>query len=530
MSRRHGTRVLTVLVLAACCGCADTRPPLRPLSLPSMSAASAETQKQIRERFQTLEAAIARDDIPPADLAAAYGEMGKLFTAAELYDAAETCFENAGKLAPQDMRWPYYMGHVFRYRNDQPQAESWFSRTRTLAPQHVPTLVWLGEMHLQQGRPDDAEPLLIRARELDAGSSAALYGLGRVALERRDYAQAVTHLEAALAISPEATRAHYPLALAYRGLKQPAKADEHLRLRGDVDPTPADPLMDALQTLLQNASSFELRGAQAIEERRWDEAVANLQRAVELSPRNAFSRLNLATSLYMSGKPDAALEQYQQALRLSPTLARAHFGVGVVRSSQGQDADAIQAFTAAVTADPAYTEAHFSLANALRRTGRIGEALGHYDAVLKADPSFSQAALGYTMGLIRLGRYREARARLEADVRAYPDQPGFAHALARVLAAAPDAAVRDGKRALTIIEQLMTKGRSPATGETMAMALAEVGRFDEAAGWQRDVLTAAREAARAEMIPRLNAHLRLYQSGQPCREPWAADDPVHRPQ
>jgi tetratricopeptide (TPR) repeat protein len=232
----------------------------------------------------------------------------------------------------------------------------------------------------------------------------------------------------------------------------------------------------------------------------------------------------------MSGRADAALEQYQQALRLSPTLARAHFGVGVIRSSQRRDAEAIQAFTAAVTADPAYAEAHFSLANALRRTGRIGEALGHYDAVLKADPSFSQAALGYSMGLIRLGRYREVRARLEADVRTYPDQPGFAHALARVLAAAPDAGVRDGRRALTIIEALLKQGRSPATGETMAMALAEVGRFEDAVRWQRDVLAAAQEAARAELMPRLTANLRRYQTGQPCREPWATDDAVHRPQ
>jgi hypothetical protein len=134
------------------------------------------------------------------------------------------------------------------------------------------------------------------------------------------------------------------------------------------------------------------------------------------------------------------------------------------------------------------------------------------------------------MGLVRLGRYREARTRLEADVRTYPEQPGFAHALARLLAAAPDDAVRDGRRALTIVEALMTEGRSPATGETMAMALAETGRFDDAVRWQRDVLAAAQKAARTEMIPRLSANLRLYQNRQPCREPWAADDPVHRPQ
>ena len=51
------------------------------------------------------------------------------------------------------------------------------------------------------------------------------------------------------------------------------------------------------------------------------------------------------------------------------------------------------------------------------------------------------------MGLVRLGRYQEARDRLERDVQAFPDQLGFAHALARLLSAAPDDRVRDGARA-----------------------------------------------------------------------------------
>ena len=62
----------------------------------------------------------------------------------------------------------------------------------------------------------------------------------------RDFAQAVTLLEEALTLAPDATVVHYPLALAYRGLGNPAKADEHLRLRGEVEPTPADPLLEAL--------------------------------------------------------------------------------------------------------------------------------------------------------------------------------------------------------------------------------------------------------------------------------------------
>jgi tetratricopeptide (TPR) repeat protein len=268
----------------------------------------------------------------------------------------------------------------------------------------------------------------------------------------------------------------------------------------------------------------------AITERKWAEAVEHLRKAVELAPNNAFARLNLGTSLYLLGDAEKALEHYRAAVRLSPDLARAHFGIGVIMETRGQDRQAIEAFAAAVQADPAYVEARFSLANALRRSGRVRESLPHYEEVLRLSPAVSQASFGFAIGLVRLGRYQQARRRLEADVKAFPDQAGFAHALARLLAAAPDDTVRDGARALVLLRPLLEKQRTLALAETMAMTLAELGRFNEAAMWQREALDRARRAGLTETIIRLEGNLRLYANGQPCRTPWSNDDPVHYPQ
>jgi tetratricopeptide (TPR) repeat protein len=196
--------------------------------------------------------------------------------------------------------------------------------------------------------------------------------------------------------------------------------------------------------------------------------------------------------------------------------------------ARGRDPDAIDAFASAVQFDPGYIEARFSLANALRRSGRVAESLPHYEEVLRANPAVSQAGFGYAMGLVRLGRYQEARDRLERDVRSFPDQPGFPHALARLLAAAPDDRMRDGNRALTLIQALLQNQRTSALAETMAMALAELGRFDEAAAWQRQAIDLGRQSGRPDTA-RLADNLRLYESGRPCRTPWPDDDPVHRP-
>lgn len=524
---RHMSLVVLIALLAACKP-APQAPALRPVVLPDISNAATSVQEQIRERYRTLHAAIDRKD-PPRDLAVAFGEMGKLFIAAEYYDAAERSLRNAAQLAPDDMRWPYFLGHVFRHKSDPAGAVPFFEQALERAPNDVPSLVWLAEMHLAQNQADAAEEPLKKAQSLDASNGAVRYGLGRVALAKQDYATAVKELEDALALGPQATRLHYPLALAYRGLGDRAKAEEHLKLRGDVDLLPWDPLLAEVSSLLQNAAAYEARGSQALGARQWPEAIANLTKASELAPNNAFTRLNLGTALYMQGDGDAALEQYRKAVSLSPGLARAHFGIGVVMEARGQDEEAIKAFNAAIAGDPMYAEPRFSLANALRRTGRVQESLAQYAEVLKLDPAVSQATFGYAMGLVKLGRYQEARARFEAATKTFPDQPGFSHALARLLAAAPDDRVRDGSRAIAIMNDLMKTQQSLTMAETMAMALAEAGRFDDAVKWQQDAIAAATAGKRNDLVAKLSVNLRRYQSSQPCRIPWTDDDPVHHP-
>jgi tetratricopeptide (TPR) repeat protein len=404
-----------------------------------------------------------------------------------------------------------------------------FEQALALQPDHVPSLVWLAEMHIAQSQPDRAKPLLVKAKMLAPREAAVLYGLGRVALDAREYAEAVTDLEAALALAPSATRVHYPLAIAYRGLGNAQQAEAHLRLRGDVDLPPADALMGQVGGLLENAAAFETRGQEAIDARRWPDAVAELRKAIDVSPNNGFTRLNLGTALYMTGDAAAALEQFRTAVRLRPDLAKAHYAIGVVEEGRGHDSAALAAFQEAVKADPAYAEAHLSLADALRRTGRVEQALPHYAEVLKANPSASQAAFGYAIALVRLQRWAEARDRLSEATRAYPDQPGFAHALARLLASAPDARVRDGQRALSIMKELLQAQNTLASAETMAMVFAELGQWAQAIDWQRQTIDGARQAKQAALVTRLTANLKRYEAHQPCRVPWDDDDPIHHP-
>jgi hypothetical protein len=119
---------------------------------------------------------------------------------------------------------------------------------------------------------------------------------------------------------------------------------------------------------------------------------------------------------------------------------------------------------------------------------------------------------------------------LEEAARTHPEQPGLAHALARVLAASPDDTVRDGARAWAIVQSLeKTTTPSVALVETAAMALAETGRYADAVSRQRHAIAMATQAGRSDLVTRLTENLRRYESGMPSRTPWADDDPVHFP-
>jgi tetratricopeptide (TPR) repeat protein len=521
--RRLPVLMLAVVLGAACGDAARRGGALQVPPLPDLAKLAPSVQTQVRDRFARV-TTLASAGAPDVEQSQASGDVGLLLMAAQFPDAPAAFLARAEALAPADYRWPYYLAQFHRQRGEPEPARAAFERALARNPSDVAALVWLGETLLQLGQPDAAKPRFDAALALQPTSISARFGLGRVALAANDAGAAVDHFEAVLARDATAAAVHYPLSQAYAALGDTAKADLHLRQRANHQILPADPLMVALDTLLESPQSYETRGIRALEAKEWVAAADWFRRGLALAPGNAALHHRLGAALNMTGDRGAARAAFLEAVRLSPEQFLALYSLGVLDQEDGRHADAVGRFTAAIAIRPTYVEARLRLASSLRRTARAADALAEYRRVLADDAGQSEARIGEVMTLAQLGRHREARAALERAHEAAPESIAFAHGLARLLVTAADARVRDGQRAKMLVDDLVQQGRTLDLGETMAMTLAELGEFERAAAVQRDLLTAAQRAGLPAVVNRIAANLARYEARTPCRTPWTEQE------
>lgn len=140
------------------------------------------------------------------------------------------------------------------------------------------------------------------------------------------------------------------------------------------------------------------------------DAVATLQRAVQLAPDDAQANVNLGNAWQDAGEHASAIACYQRALELDPAFAEACGNMGSAQHAMGSSADAADSFRRAVLIDPAYALAHANLGSVLAQLGELQEATTSYRAALALAPDDVQLQRDLADVLRSLGRDEEAAA------------------------------------------------------------------------------------------------------------------------
>ncbi|MFP3939235.1 MAG: tetratricopeptide repeat protein [Thermoanaerobaculia bacterium] len=420
-------------------------PELEPVPAPGPDVVEASVRDQLQEAHRAVTEAEARGVAPP-DLARTFGELGRLYSAYELWDAARPCFANAlslleagpdGPAAAEPSgdaaRWRHLLAYVLERRGDLEAAARHYRQAVDAGsgeddgPEATAARLRRAEALLALGRTRKAEEAFSAlAGGSGAAAGAAHFGLGRALLRQGRAEAAVPHLERALELQPEAGQVRHPLAQALRRAGRPEEARRHLeRVSGTAELGRVripDPLVDALAGAARGGAFHKFQGDQAVLADRLEEATGHYRRAVESEPETYAYRKSLGLTLYRLGRSEAAARELGEALKLEPDLpaaqvpgerARLHYALGGIAANGGRAELALEHFREAARLDPGYADAHLQLGNLLGAAGRLEEALAAFDRAVEAAPENAEARLQRATTLMDLGRFADAIPDLE---------------------------------------------------------------------------------------------------------------------
>ena len=492
---------------------------LLPIPAAELATAEAEVRGNVAAaRARMVTVLKQAESIDETKLAETYGELGAMYHAHSVYIPAVPCYRNAELLQPGDFRWPYYLGYLYQNTSQPQEAVDAYQRALAIRPDDPFARLRLGQVYLVLNQPELAEELLNQVVDTPSVRGAALEALGRMATARRDYPAAVRWLEQALEENPRASRIHYPLAMAYRGLGDVQQAKQHLLRYGSLEPVVQDPLVAELDALMTGTRTQFYRGIEAVYDHKYDEAVAAFRAGLEREPNNVNARISLARALYLGGDREEAYAELERTLELAPRSDLAQFLTALYLDEAGRFDEAETHYRAALAVAPLHAGANFFLGNLLMRSGRYTEAARHYAETLRKIPKHPRAGTLEVLALARDGASPEVlRDKLERLVVVLPKDERPALMLARLLAASPDDGVRDGQRALEIAQSLFDRQPYQDQAEALAMAHAELGQFDQAVALEENALATATEAGRFGQVPTLLARLESYRNRQPLR-------------
>ena len=200
-----------------------------------------------------------------------------------------------------------------------------------------------------------------------------------------------------------------------------------------------------------------------------------------------------------------------------PFSARAFYNRGLIFHKQGDYGLAMQDYDRAVELEPRLVSAYLNRARIRFDLKNYRAALLELDKALEIQKvSTLYSFRGQVFAAMR--QYDEAARSLEEALRLAPDTPGPRNDLAWLLATAPEAAARDGARGVQLAnEALRSQPGNPRLLSTLAAALAESGRFNEAVAAAEQALALSGPQAHPEWVAEIKAQAESYKAHRPWR-------------
>ena len=255
----------------------------------------------------------------------------------------------------------------------------------------------------------------------------------------------------------------------------------------------------------------------------WRSSETLFTHALAVTKNNALAHLNLGEALQEQQRPAEALAQYQEVLKLSPARQEAYNNIARILSDEGRPDAALEYSRTAVRLNPRSPSLHTSLGIVLSELKRFSEAQAEFSEALRLDADNVPAHFMAGRTFLKQGNDLAALPHLRAGLQRAPDDFQLVIFTARVLASDENPQVRDAAGAMALAEQAgkLAGNAQPLVLDTLAMALAEAGRFGEAARAEQQAVTLAQPAGTNGDAVAMQQRLESYQNQKAWRESFA---------
>jgi tetratricopeptide (TPR) repeat protein len=321
----------------------------------------------------------------PLDLAVTHNNQGVGYLAHNDLDRAEIEFKTACELDPLYADAFNNLGLVYKFKGQFALATTALETAIKIKPKWAAPYSHLGAVYLATGDLDKAVKILTKATEIDTKFADAFYNLGIVYLARakkssdpkKDWEEAAKALQQATSVNSHLYAAHLDLADTYVLLGQLEKAI--LRYRLAIETNPKDPEPWRHLGNLYKQTGDETKAKECFD------------KVKILEPKSEEDLLKTGQDLTSQKRYDEAMAVFQRALQKNPNDAMAYFNIGYLLAAQGRDAEAAGAYQRAIQADPNFLEGYFNLGMTLKKLNNPRGALAAFQQAVRINPAHAES-------------------------------------------------------------------------------------------------------------------------------------------
>jgi predicted Zn-dependent protease len=244
--------------------------------------------------------------------------------------------------------------------------------------------------------------------------------------------------------------------LTQAALQQFAEAEENLQRAVALEPAEANFHYDYGYVLYQ--------------QRKYDQSVPVLKRAVELDGENLMARYLLGKayvichgSLHIDKFGELSLEQFKFIAERNPRFPTVHLHIGMIYANAGDQDKALQELTTELELYPRNVQARMEIGEILLKRGEIDKAYEHFIQAEKEAPAI--AMVHYNLAMVYRKKTQTTEA-IKAAERCIKLDPNFAeghYLLAQLYRQAGQAEL--ARREMTLFQEIKKKGiASPGFG------------------------------------------------------------------